>query len=310
MNRATTYHFLKNYENALKDWGAAITLCPENSILFVKRGKTYSAMKKFDEAFSDLNKSIELNSENTEALSFRGDMYVGILDNYLKAKEDYDRVLSIDPKYPIKKLTYYAETQVTAYINLMGKETYDENHEKLTIQYIIVQGHGTGKKVMELRDFNNNKLFFTKNYNELIFDRRISDNSGSSKVMRFLLESDAKRYIYRLKDVNINWYGTKQKLLSDESTCYYEEIHGDRSPDFYYILNGNENNVLVDIDYDVDGDDELENDNLTWGEMDYKGEKISLYLKQSDVVIKIYMLLVDKLGLDNIYLLGYFIPKK
>jgi tetratricopeptide (TPR) repeat protein len=292
-NRATTYHFVKNYENALKDWCSTISLRPENSQLFEKRANTYFPMGAYDKAFTDINKSIELDSENTNALSFRGNMYVDIKADYLKAKEDYDRVLSIDPEYSIKELLCYSKTQAFAYANLIEKGMRDDKIKNLTTQYMIVgePDNDDNEKEVLVLGADKIKLLFVD------YDERYED----SGVMRFLLQSDAKKYIYQLKEVVINLFGTKQKLIDGYKNIYYEKIHGDKMPDFYYILNGNDNNVLTDIDGDG---------NLAWGNMGYKGDKINNELKKPEIAIQVYKVLVDKYELDNIYLLGYFLIKK
>jgi len=290
-NRAAAYHSLNDYKNALKDWCSAISLRPDNSLLLARRARTNSAVEKFDEALIDLNKAIELDPENIEALSLRGNIY-GNQKNYLKAKEDYDRVLSINPDYPINELLFYAESQTFAYAHLIENGMKDENIGNLTTQYIIVgeTEDNNEKEVLVLGNDKKIKLLFIE------YDKRYKE----SEVMRFLLQSDVKKYIYQLKDVIIDRFGMKSKLIDGYENICYEKIHGDKLPDFYYLLNGNENSILLNIDKDG---------NLSWGEMGYEGKNINNELKQPEIAIQIYKLLIDNLKLDNLYLLGYFLPK-
>ncbi len=61
-DRAFTYYFLDKIENAIEDYNEAITLEPNESHLYLWRGKAYFKLKCFDKSENDWKKSLELGS--------------------------------------------------------------------------------------------------------------------------------------------------------------------------------------------------------------------------------------------------------
>ena len=61
-DRAYTYFFLDKIENAIEDYNEAITLEPNESHLYLWRGKAYFKLTYFEKSENDWKKSLELGS--------------------------------------------------------------------------------------------------------------------------------------------------------------------------------------------------------------------------------------------------------
>ena len=95
-NRGMAYQNLKEYDNAIADFNKVLELDPKASITYNNRGSIYNDLKNYKLAIKDYNKAIKLDSKYTFAYSNRGVAYAN-LDDYKKAQADYNKAIELDP---------------------------------------------------------------------------------------------------------------------------------------------------------------------------------------------------------------------
>ena len=93
-NRSILYQQLADYNNAIKDCNIAINLSPNSSKYYSLRGDSYSQIGKYKEALEDFNKSISLDPDSTYTYVSRGYQYRLKGEND-RAIEDYSRAIKI-----------------------------------------------------------------------------------------------------------------------------------------------------------------------------------------------------------------------
>jgi tetratricopeptide (TPR) repeat protein len=69
---------------------------PNNSKLYIARGRTYIVSENYDQSIKDFSKAIELDPQNPEPYKFRGNVFC-IIGNYEMAIKDYDRAIAMNP---------------------------------------------------------------------------------------------------------------------------------------------------------------------------------------------------------------------
>ncbi len=82
---------------AIMDYSMALKLNSQFAESFNNRGYTYMRMRDYQNALSDLNMAIDIRPNYVNALMNRGDIYNYYLNNKIKAIQDYNKVLTIDP---------------------------------------------------------------------------------------------------------------------------------------------------------------------------------------------------------------------
>jgi tetratricopeptide (TPR) repeat protein len=86
-----------DYEGAMRDYNAAITLGPTTSAMYASRGHAYYRMQRFGDALRDYGEAIQLDPANATALINRGDTYSDV-GKYGEAAKDYRAAVKIAPK--------------------------------------------------------------------------------------------------------------------------------------------------------------------------------------------------------------------
>ncbi len=95
---------LQDYASAIDNFNRAISLNEDIGITYLKRGNAHSQTGDFKSAVEDYTNSFEYaknqpGKTGAESLHNRGFAWYG-LGEYVKAIEDYNRALEIDPKLP------------------------------------------------------------------------------------------------------------------------------------------------------------------------------------------------------------------
>lgn len=84
------------FEDAVKYFGDAIALAPENHVLYSNRSAAYASLHKYQDALVDAKKTVELKPDWAKGFSRLGAAYVG-LNDYEDAISAYKQGLQIDP---------------------------------------------------------------------------------------------------------------------------------------------------------------------------------------------------------------------
>jgi stress-induced-phosphoprotein 1 len=84
------------FEDAIKHFGDAIALAPDNHVLFSNRSAAYASLHKYQDALRDAKKTVELKPEWPKGYSRLGAAYVGLQD-FDKAISAYKKGLQTDP---------------------------------------------------------------------------------------------------------------------------------------------------------------------------------------------------------------------
>ncbi len=69
---------------------------PNNSKVYLARGRTYMVEKNYQQSIRDFSKAIELDPQNSEPYKFRGNVFA-LIENYDMAIKDYDRAIAMNP---------------------------------------------------------------------------------------------------------------------------------------------------------------------------------------------------------------------
>ncbi|XP_058047532.1 RNA polymerase II-associated protein 3 isoform X1 [Ahaetulla prasina] len=94
--KGNTYFKQKNYDAAVECYTKGMNADPYNPALPTNRASAFFRLKKFSMAESDCNLALALNKNYTKAYSRRGATRF-VLRNFKGAKEDYEKVLELDP---------------------------------------------------------------------------------------------------------------------------------------------------------------------------------------------------------------------
>lgn len=106
---------LKNYGDALKEFGKAEELEPNFFLVYVEKGMVYSFQNNFDEAIKNFSRAIELNPKAADAYNNRGIAYFSKGD-YALALNDFNQAIKINPEF---NLAYIGRGKV---YHSLGKE--------------------------------------------------------------------------------------------------------------------------------------------------------------------------------------------
>ena len=97
--RGEAFVFLKNYQQASRDYTHALALHPNDEIILVRRGRMYYEMRKYDEAIWDCTRALDINPHYSPAYAVRGLAYFAS-DEYARASRDYTRAIEMNPDNP------------------------------------------------------------------------------------------------------------------------------------------------------------------------------------------------------------------
>src|SRR5438874_7340140 len=111
LNRGTAYRALQKYDEAMQDFAKAIEIAPKDEMGYLERGQTFVMQKQYSEALVDLGKAAELKPDNTMAIRLRGFAEIGLGD-WDKAAADFTAVLQKDQT--MRRLTSAAGSSIAA----------------------------------------------------------------------------------------------------------------------------------------------------------------------------------------------------
>ena len=97
--RGTAYNELNQNESSLQDLNKAIEIDPNDADYYNNRGNAYSDLKQYERAIADYDKAIELNSDYAIAYFNRGITYKE-LGEYDSAIADFDAYIELEPTDP------------------------------------------------------------------------------------------------------------------------------------------------------------------------------------------------------------------
>jgi tetratricopeptide (TPR) repeat protein len=96
--RGNAYFGKKLYEAGIKDFNQAIILDPANEDAYIGRANSYSALNKTEEAIQDYSSAISINPNKAWGYANRAFLYAR-KKQYDWAIRDYSKAISIDPVY-------------------------------------------------------------------------------------------------------------------------------------------------------------------------------------------------------------------
>ena len=96
--RGNTYHFFKEYQQAITDFDLALEVDANYTSAYSSRGWTYYWLKEYQRAFIDFNHALELDPRDPYAYCRRGWAY-GRLKSYQQAITDFDHAIELDPDF-------------------------------------------------------------------------------------------------------------------------------------------------------------------------------------------------------------------
>ncbi len=96
--RGMLYLGRSKFNDAIRDFDDALTINPEEPLLYLARGKTYARMPGSQQkALEDFDRTIKIDSTNAAAYLGRGNIYHERHD-YARAIQDYEKVLGLQPR--------------------------------------------------------------------------------------------------------------------------------------------------------------------------------------------------------------------
>lgn len=132
--RARTYCQLGRFNRCLSDVNQAITLSPNDPVLYFERSNIFHNDAKWDETFADLNKAIDLKTDYFDALVARATSFsqTGKLEDSIR---DFTAALNAVPRGTEKKdlATVYAERGMVYYWNKQPDKAIADFHKTLDI---------------------------------------------------------------------------------------------------------------------------------------------------------------------------------
>lgn len=99
MRRGILYALVGKNPAAMRDYGAAISLLPQEAGFWLQRGIVRAGGGKHKSAIKDFTEALRLKPANPTALYFRGHSRAALRQT-AQALEDYDRALELKPKFP------------------------------------------------------------------------------------------------------------------------------------------------------------------------------------------------------------------
>jgi tetratricopeptide (TPR) repeat protein len=112
LKRGEAFAFLKNDQQAIRDYTQALALHPHDESILVRRARVYYNLRKYDEAIWDCTRALDINPHYSPAYGMRGLAYFAS-DEYERALRDYTRAIEMNPDNPqnyINRGHYYLRT--------------------------------------------------------------------------------------------------------------------------------------------------------------------------------------------------------
>jgi tetratricopeptide (TPR) repeat protein len=97
-SRGHIYRNLGDYENAIRDYDAALRLNPSNAFVIKNRAFANFQKGEYAAAITDYNRALRLNPKDAGAWNDRGHNYYQ-LKQYSRALADYDAALRLEPEH-------------------------------------------------------------------------------------------------------------------------------------------------------------------------------------------------------------------
>lgn len=111
---AILYHDQKDYDKAIESYTEAIRLAPNEALYYSNRGNSYQELEQYDQALADVNKAISISSEYDYIYAVRGFIYHRQA-KYDQAITDYTRAIELNPNralsYTYRGYTYALKQQ-------------------------------------------------------------------------------------------------------------------------------------------------------------------------------------------------------
>ncbi len=98
-NRGIIYMSLEDYQKAIQDYSAALTLKPEFGELNVNIGNVYFLGKSFDKALVEYSTAIEKNTSKPQSAYFNRGMTHESMGKFTEAEADYRMALQLFPEW-------------------------------------------------------------------------------------------------------------------------------------------------------------------------------------------------------------------
>jgi len=140
---------------------AAISLTPNNDLLYNERGMYYNILRMFEEALNDFNTAIRLNPDNGSYYASRGMIYNNT-GKFQEAVDDITRAIDLGyniPRLSVMRGNTFHEVplvymRATAYVKLL-------NYEKAAEDYSYLLIHDSNSRNHENYFFSRAYIFFT-----------------------------------------------------------------------------------------------------------------------------------------------------
>ncbi len=119
LKRGEAFAFLKNDQQAIRDYTQALTLHPHDESILVRRARVYYNLRKYDEAIWDCTRALDINPHYSPAYGMRGLAYFAS-DEYERALRDCTRAIEMNPDNPqnyINRGHYYLRTMAGLLLN-------------------------------------------------------------------------------------------------------------------------------------------------------------------------------------------------
>ena len=97
---AITCELSDTHLEAIKDYGRALKLSPDDAQAWYLRGFAYSRQDKHEKAVKDYSQAIALESEFMSAYNYRGHSYV-MLEDCGRAIEDFNKTIALKPDHAL-----------------------------------------------------------------------------------------------------------------------------------------------------------------------------------------------------------------
>jgi len=137
---AFEYHLLGQYDKAYRIYDELERIFGINEQLTLNKIKLLKSQKKFEDAEMELQRLSESNKLETRFYSYLADFYIEQND-LVKAKEMYDKIISIEPNNPLVNLAlhdyYSAQGKITEAFECLKKAFYNPDLDVLTKANIV-----------------------------------------------------------------------------------------------------------------------------------------------------------------------------